>query len=128
MLAYMVILFVTVPLVELALLIKVGQHIGVMNTILIVALTGIAGAMLARREGLKALYGIQRDLEMSILPSERLLDGFLIFIGGVLLLTPGLVTDLIGFLLLMPASRKLAKTWLVNRFRRMIEKNKISFF
>lgn len=128
MLGYLILLFITVPIVELAILIKVGQYIGVLNTVSIVIGTGIAGALLAKSEGLKTLQGIQRDLELGILPSERLLDGLFIFSGGLLLLTPGLITDLIGFLFLIPYSRSFVKEWIRNKFRRMIEKGEISFF
>ena len=113
---------------ELAFLIKVGQHIGVFNTISIVVITGIAGALLAKSEGLKALNGIQRDLEIGIIPGERMIDGFFIFAGGLLLLTPGLVTDLVGFAFLVPYTRNYAKAWLRRKFQRMTEQGEINFF
>jgi UPF0716 protein FxsA len=122
MLGYLILLFIGVPIIELALLIKVGQHLGVFNTVSIVILTGVSGAFLARREGLKTLYGIQRDLDMGILPNERLLDGLFIFCGGLLLLTPGLITDAIGFIFLIPMTRYYVKDWIRNRFRIIIEK------
>ena len=128
MLGYLVLLFIGVPIVELALLIKVGQNIGLFNTLSIVILTGVAGAILAKSEGLKTLHGIQKDLELGILPSERLLDGLFIFCGGLLLLTPGLITDLIGFLFLIPYTRSFAKEWIKYKFQRMIEKDEVNFF
>jgi UPF0716 protein FxsA len=127
MMGYLLVLFIAVPIAELAILIKVGQFIGAFNTIMIVIFTGVAGAFLARMEGLRVLYGIQTDLERGILPSERLLDGLFIFCGGLLLLTPGLLTDCIGFLFLMPYTRAFLKEWLKNRFRDMIEKGEIVF-
>ncbi len=128
MLGYLILLFITVPIIELAILIKVGQYIGVFNTIAIVIGTGVAGALLAKREGLKTLRGIQRDLGLGILPGEHLLDGLFIFSGGLLLLTPGLVTDLLGFLFLIPYTRVFAKDWVRKIFGRMIERGEISFF
>jgi len=128
MLGYLMLLFIIVPIVELALLIKVGQHIGAFNTISIVIGTGIAGALLAKSEGLKTLRGIQHDLELGIMPSERLLDGLFIFTGGLLLLTPGLITDMVGFLLLIPYTRGLVREWAKEIFRNSIEKNNTSFF
>ncbi|MEE8360220.1 MAG: FxsA family protein, partial [Candidatus Omnitrophota bacterium] len=110
------------------LLIKVGHFIGVFNTIAIVIGTGIAGALLARREGLKTIYGIQRELEVGIVPSDRLIDGVFIFCGGLMLLTPGFITDLVGFAFLMPYTRNLLKAWLVDKFKTMIEKEKITSF
>jgi len=128
MLGYLILLFIMIPIMEMALLIKVGQHIGVFNTITIVIGTGIAGALLARREGLKTIYGIQRELEVGILPGDRLIDGFFIFCGGLMLLTPGFVTDLVGFAFLIPYTRNFLKVWLLDRFKTMIDKDKITFF
>ncbi|MBL7068961.1 MAG: membrane protein FxsA [Candidatus Omnitrophica bacterium] len=122
MLGYLILSFITVPLVELAILIKVGQHIGVFNTVSIVITTGIIGALLAKSEGLKTISGIQRDLNMGIIPSERLIDGLFIFAGGLLLLTPGLITDLAGFVFLIPYTRYHAKKWLQYKFRRMLDR------
>lgn len=128
MIGFLLLLFIAVPIIELALLIKVGQLVGVLNTISLVILTGIIGAFLARREGLKTLFGIQRDLDLGILPSNRIVDGFLIFCGGLLLLTPGLVTDLIGFFLLVPQTRGVAREWIIYQLRNKIEKGNITFF
>ena len=128
MLGYLLLLFIIVPIVELMLLIKVGTYIGALNTVSIVIGTGVLGAILAKLEGLKTLQGIQRDLELGILPSERLLDGFFIFVGGLLLLTPGFATDILGFLLLVPYTRSFAKAWILYKFRNMIEKGEAAFF
>jgi UPF0716 protein FxsA len=128
MLGYLILLFIAVPIVELALLIKVGQYIGVLNTIIIVVGTGVAGAFLAKREGLKTLYGIRQDLDLGMLPSEHLIDGFFIFCGGLLLLTPGLITDILGFFFLIPYTRSLVKAWLKIRFKNMIDKGEVTFF
>ena len=128
MLGYLILLFITVPLIELALLIKVGQFLGVFNTLMIVIGTGFLGALLARSQGLRTLRNIQDKLNMGILPGEHLFDGLFILCGGILLLTPGLITDLIGFLCLIPYSRNLAKLWVKEKLRRMIEEGRaISF-
>lgn len=118
---YLILLFITVPIIELALLIKVGQYLGVFNTLMIVIGTGFLGALLARSQGLRLLRDLQDKLNMGILPSEELLDGLFILFGGVLLLTPGLITDLIGFLSLTPYTRNMAKDWLKEKLRGMIE-------
>ena len=128
MLGYLIGLFIIVPIAELAILIKVGQHIGALNTVSIVIATGVMGALLAKREGTKTLQGIHRDLELGILPGERLLDGFFIFCGGLMLLTPGLITDVLGFLLLIPYTRFYAKEWLKKKFRKMIQRGETTFF
>lgn len=102
-------IFAIIPVVELALLIKVGSIIGILNTIIIVILTAIIGAYMVRLEGLGIIYRIQNNLTAGIFPAEELIDGMMILIAGALLLTPGFFTDVIGFLMVFPASRILIK-------------------
>ena len=111
----LIILFTVVPLIELALLIELGQQIGLGNTIIIVVLTGFIGAALARSEGFGVLQRIQSELNQGQIPADSLFDGALILAGALLLLTPGLVTDVIGFVLLVPPSRKRLKAYLQNQ-------------
>ncbi len=113
-------LFTIVPLVELFILIKIGSHIGALNTILLVILTAVLGALLARLEGLRTLQQIQLSLSQGQIPAEEMIDGVLIFVGGVLLLTPGVLTDLFALVLLFPYTRTHFKRWLRRRFDRMI--------
>lgn len=114
-------LFVVVPLVELAFLIQVGRWVGIWPTVGLVFLTGILGATLARAEGLRTLWSFQQELASGKLPGQPLLDGLCILVGGALLLTPGFVTDLAGFALLLPPSRRLLQRGMKRRLRRMIE-------
>ncbi|MFH1479463.1 MAG: FxsA family protein [Candidatus Omnitrophota bacterium] len=125
MFGYLVILFTIVPLVELMLLIKVGHMIGLGNTLFIVVFTGILGAYLAKTQGLITLVKIQEDINNGIMPTERLFDGALILVGGVLLLTPGLITDFMGFLLLIPFTRYLIKAFIRQKVQGMISGGKI---
>jgi UPF0716 protein FxsA len=120
-------LFVLLPLAELALLIQVGQWIGLGWTLAIVVATGFAGAALARRQGLRAWLAIQRELREGRMPGATLIDGLLILIGGIVLLTPGLLTDLFGFLLLVPVSRSALRRVLGRRFERAIRRGEASF-
>ncbi len=120
-------LFVLLPIVELALLIQVGQAIGLFWTLAIVVATGFLGATLARRQGLRAWLAIQDQLRQGAMPGNVLVDGLLILIGGIVLLTPGLLTDLAGFALLVPATRMALKRSLQARFRQAIERNEASF-
>ena len=117
---YFFLLFTILPALELAVLIKVGTHIGVLNTLLLLFLTGIAGAALARMQGFYVLNQIQENLNRGIMPSSELLDGVMILAGGILLLTPGLITDTFGFLLLIPWTRTLIKFWLKKKFEAMM--------
>jgi UPF0716 protein FxsA len=120
MLARIFLFFTIVPLVELFILIKIGGHIGALNTILLVILTALLGAMLARVEGLRTLRQIQWSLSQGQIPAEELIDGVLIFAGGVLLLIPGVLTDLCALILLFPYTRMHFKRWLRRRFDRTV--------
>ena len=105
----LLLLFTVVPLVELFLLVKLGTVIGIGPTVFIVIFTGVLGAWLARRQGLGVLRRISDDLADGRLPAEAVIDGLLIFIAGAVLLTPGLITDALGFFLLIPQGRAVVR-------------------
>ena len=105
-LARLALLFVIVPLLELALLIEIGQVVGFLPTMALVMFTGVTGAWLARLEGLKTLWRLRDDLARGQLPGQAIMDGMSILVGGALLLTPGILTDLVGFSLLLPPTRR----------------------
>lgn len=121
MFARLFLLFITVPLIELFLFLVIGQKIGILPTFAIILLTGVLGAALARSQGLKVLAKYQQSIAQGKLPHEAVIDGLLILIAGALLLTPGFLTDTIGFLLLAPAVRQVVRsrleTSLRDRFR-----------
>jgi UPF0716 protein FxsA len=121
MIAWLFLLFTVVPVVELYLLIKVGGLIGALPTIAIVLVTGAAGASLARWQGLAALQEIQRAMNEGRVPGQELLAGVLVLAGGLLLVTPGLITDVTGLLLLVPPVRRLVARGLAGYFRHRIE-------
>ena len=120
MMARLFLLFTVVPLLELYILIKIGGYIGAFPTVGLVVLTALLGFVLARFEGLRKLQQIKRSLSLGIVPAEEMLDGVLIFVGGVLLIIPGVLTDLFALVLLIPYSRTIFKRWLRRRFDRMI--------
>jgi UPF0716 protein FxsA len=101
----LLLLFTIVPLIELYLLIKIGGVIGVVPTIAIVIGTGVLGAWLARWQGLAVLRRISDEMAAGRLPTDALIDGLLILVAAAVLLTPGLLTDTLGFVLLVPPSR-----------------------
>ncbi|GFO65378.1 FxsA family protein [Geomonas paludis] len=101
-----------VPVVEIYLIIKVGQVIGGVATVAILLLMSLTGAWLIRHQGGRVLTQIRDELSQGRLPAAQLLDGALIFIGGVLLTTPGFFTDFLGIFFLVPATRRLIKLWL----------------
>ena len=114
----LLLLFTTVPLIELALLVEIGKRVGLAATVALVLATGVLGAWLARREGLRTLARLQQELQQGRMPAEPLLDGLMIFVAGAVLLTPGLLTDLFGFLLLVPAGRAVVRRAVAERLRR----------
>lgn len=120
-------LFVILPLVELALLIQVGQLIGLGWTLALVIATGFLGATLARRQGLRAWLAIRSELQNGRAPGGALVDGLLILIGGIVLLTPGILTDLAGFALLVPRTRNVLKRVFRKRFEQALERGETSF-
>ena len=124
----LLILFIAVPLIELAVLVKLGEVWGFMPTIMLVLLTGISGAYLTRREGLSVWLRIQNDMAEGRMPADKLLDGLLILIGGVLLLTPGLLTDITGFCLVLPPTRRIAKTWISKKFQSKLRNGSSQFY
>lgn len=123
-------LFILVPLLELALLIQMGRWVGLVPTILLVATTGVVGAWLARREGVRTMVRFQTELGGGKLPGDALMDGASILVGGAFLMTPGVLTDVVGFALLIPPSRRRIQAWVRRRLRRSIEEGRtqVSFF
>jgi UPF0716 protein FxsA len=110
-------LFLAVPLVEIYFLIVVGGWIGALPTVVLVVLTAVAGAALARQQGFATLRRLQATLERGETPAIELLEGVFLLIGALLLLTPGFFTDLIGFLCLLPRTRQALALWAVKRLR-----------
>ncbi len=106
MLGRLFLLFTLVPLAEIYLLIAIGGYIGALPTFALVVVTGMLGAHLARREGRRALAGYQKALSEGRLPEEGVLSGLLILLGGVLLITPGVLTDVAGLALMVPPVRR----------------------
>jgi len=105
----LLILFITVPAVELLLLIRIGTKIGILPTVAIILITGFLGATLTRIQGLKTLSKYQKALAEGRLPHEEVMDGLMILVAGAVLLTPGFLTDIAGFLLLVPAFRTVVR-------------------
>lgn len=106
MLAWLFILFVVMPVVELWLLITIGRSVGALPTVLLVVGTGALGAALARHEGRRVFEGWRRAAKEGRLPEEGVLESALILAGGVLLLTPGVISDLTGLALLFRPTRR----------------------
>ena len=128
MLLKLILIFTIVPFIELSLLIELGGIIGTLPTILVVVITGVIGAFMARLAGFSVLFKIQENLRQGIFPRDELFDGVLILIGSAFLLTPGLLTDALGFFLLLPLGRSAVKRWLQEILKRRIDSGEITFW
>jgi UPF0716 protein FxsA len=100
-------LFTVVPTIELYLLFAIADNIGGIETLYLVIFTGIVGAHLAKREGLGVLKQIQEGAASGVPPADKLVEGLMVLVGGILLVTPGVMTDLFGFALITPLSRRM---------------------
>ena len=114
-------LFVLLPVVEIVLLIRMGQLVGFWPTVAFVILTGWVGAALARMEGMRVLARFQQELAMGRIPGEAILDGASVLVGGAFLLAPGVLTDLTGLALLFPPTRRVIQRWVRKRLERSIK-------
>lgn len=118
--------FTLIPVAELYILIHLGGIIGGLNTVMLVIITGFIGAYLARMEGLNTMIKVRQSLNQGIMPAEELLDAFIILIAGLVLITPGLLTDTAGLLLLWPPTRNMFKRFLRKKFDEMAANSTIN--
>jgi len=118
--------FTLVPALEIFLFIRLGGAIGLFNTFLVVILTGIVGAGLARWQGAETMFRIRQSLKQGVMPAEEMIDAGLIFVAGIVLLTPGFMTDTMGLLLLWPPSRRRLKIFLRRKFNQWKDSGQIN--
>jgi len=116
-------LFTIIPFAEVILLIKLGTIIGSIYTIMLIISTGIIGAFMVRMAGLQCLFRIQNNLSSGILPADELFSGVLILLAGAFLITPGLITDTLGFCLVFQPTREIIKKYLKSYFKSRIDQN-----
>lgn len=110
--------FIVVPIIELAIIIEVGQVVGVGWTLVALIAMSLIGAALVKREGLRAWRRVRRAMSEARMPAEEVVDGALVLLGGALMLTPGFMTDGVGLLLVLPLSRELVNRAIRGRVRR----------
>lgn len=119
MLFWLLLLFILVPFIELVILIFLGDHIGFWPTFALIVLMGIVGFLMVRSQGFSVIQRIKADVFAGAPPAQALIDGLLVFAGGLLLITPGLITDIVGLLLLFPMSRikisKILTPWVLDK-------------
>ena len=128
MIAKLVLLFTIVPILELTLLITLGDYIGLPWTIAIVVTTALLGATLGKYQGLSAWRKIKAELSAGQLPQDALMDGLAVLLASAFLITPGVLTDLAAFTLLLPATRAPLKRLLKRRIDRWLESEPIGMF
>jgi UPF0716 protein FxsA len=113
----LLLLFICVPVIEIGLFIQVGDLLGLWPTIAIVLATAFAGAALVRSQGMQTLMSVQSRLQQGEMPAQQILEGVMLAVAGVLLLTPGFMTDAFGMLVLLPAPRAILAKWLMTRVK-----------
>ncbi|WP_163538130.1 FxsA family protein [Gracilibacillus sp. YIM 98692] len=124
-----ILLFVlVVPALEIGVLVWAGGQIGPWWVVLLILLTGVIGAWLAKQQGLETLYNARNAMAYGRVPQEEIFDGICILVGGTVLLTPGFITDAIGFLLLIPVTRKPIKQWLRKWFQHLANKGSFTIY
>ncbi|TCO68768.1 FxsA family protein [Marinisporobacter balticus] len=128
MLMRLIILFTVVPLVELALLFKLNGYIGFVYTLGIVIFTGVLGAYLAKSQGKEILLRIKHEMGQGRLPGEQLINGLCVLIGGAMLLTPGILTDICGFILVIPITREIVKVYIKVKLQKMMDEGRGNFY
>ena len=124
----LLIIFVFVPVMELYILIEAGRMIGIGATVGLIMLTGAAGAWLARSQGLEILRRIQQETANGQMPAQTLIDGALILVGGLLLLTPGFFTDALGFSFLVPITRELWRRGLSAWLEKQVRQGSVTIY
>ncbi|MDE1237420.1 FxsA family protein [Vibrio aestuarianus] len=111
----LLLLFIFVPIIEIGLFIQVGGILGLWPTIALVLLTAFVGASLVRSQGLQTLLSVQNRLQQGELPAQQIFEGVMLAVAGVLLLTPGFMTDALGMLVLLPAPRAIIAKYLMSK-------------
>ncbi len=128
MLVKLILLFTLLPLLDLAILLKIGEYIGFTYTLAIVIVTGFLGAYLAKREGRHIISKIKFEMSQGKMPADELIGGLCVLVGGAFLLAPGLITDALGFFLVLPITRNLFINAIKNKFKKMLSGGNVMFY
>ncbi|WP_226583661.1 FxsA family protein [Halobacillus litoralis] len=128
MFRWLLLFILIVPALEIGLLIWAGNWFGPWWVILLIISTGVLGAWLAKQQGLETINNVQRSVQQGQMPQTALLDGACILVGGAVLLTPGFITDAIGFILLLPATRAPVKRLLERGIQKAMKKGTVTIY
>ncbi|MEH7224146.1 FxsA family protein [Bacillus sp. JJ1566] len=123
---FLLALIIIVPAIEISVLIFSGKTLGIPMTLLIIILTGVLGAWLAKKQGLETIRRARQQMDHGQVPGEAIMDGICILIGAILLLTPGYVSDLMGLLLLLPVTRNFIKPVIAKWIRSRIDRGQFT--
>ena len=118
-----ILIFILVPVAELGVLLFSGQTIGVWPTLILLIVTGLLGSYLAKKQGINTIRKVQEQIQFGRVPGNEILDGLCVLFGGILLLSPGFLTDILGLILLLPFTRALIKPLSLKLLRKWIDKN-----
>ncbi|SEA49478.1 UPF0716 protein FxsA [Thalassobacillus cyri] len=128
MFRWLLLFILVVPALEIGLLVWAGNIIGPLWVVLLIILTGVIGAWLAKQQGLETINNFRQSMANGQVPQDALLDGACILVGGAVLLTPGFITDAIGFLLLLPPTRLPIKRLIRKLIKRMMDRGTITIY
>ncbi|GAB2569846.1 FxsA family protein [Gracilibacillus alcaliphilus] len=128
MLRWLLLLIIIVPAIEIAVFIWIGHYIGPLWVAFLIVLTGLLGLWLARRQGLENVRKMQEDMRRGYAPNDRVFDSLCILLGGIILIIPGFVTDLFGFILLIPWTRRPFKNMFHNLLIKWAQKGNVRFY
>jgi len=115
-------IFILVPIIEISIFISIGSKIGVLNTISIILITAIVGIFLVRRQGLSLLFNAQKNMRDGIFPSQEIKGAIFLLISGLLLITPGFFTDIIGFLMFIPKMQNIISNFAYRYYQSKIRR------
>ena len=121
----LLLIFIMIPIIEIAVLLKLDNAIGLGQTIFLIFVTGIIGAWLVRQQGISIIFQIRKELTNGKIPAKQMIDGVMVLIAGAVLITPGLITDIVGFLLLIPYTRNFIRKWIRFKFEKYINSTHI---
>lgn len=111
-------MFTIIPFVEVTLLLQLSKYLGIGSTIFMVLFSGLLGAYFVRREGFTIWFRLQKELQEGRVPSDQIFNGLLLLIAGIVLVTPGLLTDALGYILIIPYTREIVKKIIVERVKK----------
>ncbi len=124
----LLLLFVLVPFIELFILLRIADLTSPLATFALIIITGVVGAYFAKQQGRKVVAAINRDINAGKMPADSMVNGICVLAGGIMLLTPGILTDILGFTLVLPLTRPLLAAWLKGKFSGLISSGNVRVY